>query len=256
MYHMKTERPQSDATTEDESNRRDEQLQKELEDFEIGKTQETFFETGKQLGTALLTYLLLLCLTTLLVFGNVVPNTSTEPTAVKIPFLELSVAKPYAAWIILILSDMALYWFFSTAAYELVLAAKLYELMDARYKTGWYTNMHLRYPSVFSASFLITHYLPRRLGGFLSYTMSFLAIGGGFIFHVFLTWKVSDGVAAALGITDWRMSLIVVVSLLPLMPVAMAIYASQSIRLSSNTNILRKMILPEPDRRKWKGEGQ
>ena len=150
-------------------NRRDEQLEKEFLDFEITSTHATFFEAGKVVGTALLTYLLLVCLSLLLVFGNVKPNQEGGSSGIRVPFLELTVDKPYAAWITLLLGDMSLYWFFSALANELLLGVKLYDLLDKRYKTDWYTNLHLRYPSVFSATFLIILYSPMRLSRIFNY---------------------------------------------------------------------------------------
>src|SRR5215216_2278568 len=126
-------------------------------DFELTKTHQTFFESGKMVGNSFLTYLLLQCLTAILVFGK---GLSSEDY-VQVPFLQLALEKHYAALILLVLTCGALYWYFSAVAYEMLLAEKLYDLLNKRYKTGWYTNLHLRYPSIYAANNIVALYGPK-----------------------------------------------------------------------------------------------
>jgi hypothetical protein len=51
----------------------------ELLNFEIDKAQQSLFEAGKSLGTAFLTYLLLLSLTALLIYGESIENNGPIP---------------------------------------------------------------------------------------------------------------------------------------------------------------------------------
>jgi len=79
---------------------------KELLKFEIDKTHESLFETGKSLGTAFLTYLSLVALTALLVYGKV------EDT-VEVPFLFVKVSKELAAAITVLLCQIVQIWLIS-----------------------------------------------------------------------------------------------------------------------------------------------
>jgi hypothetical protein len=80
--------------------------EKELQKFEIDKTHQALFEGGKSLGTSFLTYLSLLSLTTLLVFGNNVGGSE----GVAVPLLGLKVSRELAAAISLLLCYVVAIW--------------------------------------------------------------------------------------------------------------------------------------------------
>jgi hypothetical protein len=117
-------------------------LAKEYLDFLLEKTYKTYIEAGSNVGKAFLTYLLLISLATLLVFGW-----GDMENQVKVPFLELSLNKLYAATIILVLSCGALYWFLSTGVLLKMLGFKIRWLIKERYGINKANNWNIDYPS-------------------------------------------------------------------------------------------------------------
>jgi hypothetical protein len=114
-------------------------------DFVIDKTYKTYFEAGNNLGKAFLSYLLLMCLAGMLVFGQGVSD------SVKIPFLDLTVNKSYAALIVLVISCGSLYWFMSTLMLHQMLGQKLAWMLHERYGTFTISLWKIAYPSTYSA---------------------------------------------------------------------------------------------------------
>jgi hypothetical protein len=217
-------------------------------DFEIDKTQQTFFESGKVLGSALLTYLLLLCLTLILLFGNVITtSTNKDSNQIKIPFLDLTVNKPYASWMLLTLCDFGLYWFVCALANEMLMARKLYSLLNERYKTGWYTILHLRYPSIFSIAIVVTQFFSKNSANWINYALYILSLGLTAIVHLALNVIVNYRLVIETGWqTNWSV-IFPLVSLFSLILATVALTATYNLSQLTNEEILERMILPEPN---------
>lgn len=112
-------------------------------DFMLGKICETYFETGKTISNAFLTYLTLLSVEILLVFGM------EGDERVAVPLLQVTLKRSVAAIVVLVLSCLALYWFLSLRSiYSYHLRNKFYELLRERYgqpiEPLW---NHIQYPT-------------------------------------------------------------------------------------------------------------
>jgi hypothetical protein len=139
----------------------------ELLRFEIDKTQQSLFEAGKALGTAFLTYLSLLSLTALLIYGKSVEDN------VSVPLLTLKLNKDLAAAITLLLCQVVQIWVISlllmTSSLTDLLCSKLKERYERVTREAWY----LQYPSPFHSIQFLIDSLPGKqstLYGWLIYT--------------------------------------------------------------------------------------
>ncbi len=127
-------------------------------DCQIEITHKVYFEAGNNLGKAFLTYLLLMCFAALLIWGKGFGN------EVKIPFLELTINKIYAALIVLVFSCFTLYWFFSTLKLTRLLGRKLTALLYERYGASNETRWNLAYPSAYSTFLMVNRFNRSRVG--------------------------------------------------------------------------------------------
>jgi hypothetical protein len=153
-------------------------------DFEIDKTQESFYEAGSVLGRSFLVYLSLISTSALLVYGNGFNN------EVKVPFVELTVNKIYAAIIALVLGSAALYWFFLTLVLNRLLAAKLGALIHERYGVRKTARWNFAYPSAYHAFFAVNRHsasIPAKIlmNGFN------LLLSFSWVIPVILAWSIS-----------------------------------------------------------------
>lgn len=160
------------------------ELKEKYLDFALDKTQKTYFEAGNSLGKSFLTYLLLLCLTALLVFGKGIKD------EVKIPFLDITVNKTYAALVILILSCAAFYWYISTTFLHTILGIKLRWLIYERYGVFKDNNWYLRFPSAYS-SFLTVNTRPKSLfADIMLFAFSVFLLISSSLLPVLMTWLI------------------------------------------------------------------
>jgi hypothetical protein len=89
--------------------------------FELEKTHQTLFQAGKALGKAFLTYLSLISLTALLVYGRNIED------SVSVPLLGLKVNKDLAAAITLLLCQVVQIWVISLLVQTSTLTKPLYQ---------------------------------------------------------------------------------------------------------------------------------
>lgn len=143
-------------------------LKNELLDFEIDKTHQTLFAAGKLLGTAFLTYLSLLCLTALLVYGRGMED------SVSVPLLALKVSKDLAAAITVLLCQVVQIWVISllvlTASLNSRLASKIRERYNSRPADSW----HMQYPSLFESVHFLILSLPGKQSTVVSWLVYYL----------------------------------------------------------------------------------
>lgn len=110
-------------------------------DFEIDKTHNTLFEAGKNKSSAFSKYILLLATTSLLVFGQI------SGENFKVPFVDLTLNKNLAAFMLLLLSCAALYWYNMSYLKEKLLRYKLRELFKKRHCQDLESTWNVSYPS-------------------------------------------------------------------------------------------------------------
>lgn len=122
-------------------------------DFKLEKTHQAITEIRKMISSALLTYLLLICITALLAFGKGVEDT------ISAPLLDVKLNKNYAAEITLLLSCGALFWFYIAMTNATRLERNFNELLIHRYaaiiKSPRYFSHFTDEKGAFSAGHLI-----------------------------------------------------------------------------------------------------
>jgi len=152
----------------------------ELLKFEIDKTHQSLFETGKLLGTALLTYLSLLCLTVLLVYGKNVED------SVSVPLLGLKVGKVLAAAVTLLLCYVVHIWLISLLALRASLSELLLSQLSDRYDRGTFESWYMQYPSPFQSVQFLIEILPGAQSTLVSWTvyLAYAAISGFLPFYL------------------------------------------------------------------------
>jgi len=139
-------------------------LVNELLQFEIDKTHESLFEAGKSLGTAFVTYLSLVALTALLVYGRVEDN-------VELPLLSIKVSKDLAAAVTLLLSQIFQIWLISLMNLRSYLGFRLNDQLRQRFDRGSLELWHLQYPSPFDSVQFLLNAIPGKGGDFVSWLL-------------------------------------------------------------------------------------
>lgn len=142
-----------------------EAVSKQLLQFEIEKTHKSLFETGKSLGTAFLTYLSLVALTALLVYGRV------EDT-VEVPLLSVKVNKDLAAAITILLCQVVQIWVISLMVLRSSLTDLLSDQLKERFDRGSLESWYLQYPSPFHSIQFLINGLPDKPSAFISWLLS------------------------------------------------------------------------------------
>ncbi|HVS80912.1 MAG TPA: hypothetical protein VHE60_04195 [Pyrinomonadaceae bacterium] len=129
-------------------------LRNELLKFEIDKTHQALFEAGKLLGTSFLTYLSLLCLTVLLVYGKNVED------SVSVPLLALKVSRGLAAAVTLLLCYVVQIWLISLLVLTTSLSDLLCSQLIDRYQRSTFESWYMQYPSPFQSVQFLINILP------------------------------------------------------------------------------------------------
>jgi hypothetical protein len=176
-------------------------------DFWIEKTHAALFEADKITGNALLTYLLMLCLTALLVLSEGVED------RVSVPLLQLTFNKIYAAALILTLSCGAFFWFLSTRLHSHLLGFKLDELLEkrcGRVENSW----SLSYPSIYNTSMTVFASSRSMVIDIIFIVLFAILLFSGFVLPLYFAWKISG----ALGFSFWQKSLACIGALILLSP--------------------------------------
>jgi hypothetical protein len=169
-----------------------------LLDFELGKTHQTIFEAGKTFGSAFLTYALLLSITALLIFGRGVEG------KVSVPLLQLQLDKDWAAGTTLVMSNLALLWFFSTFTYLQMLEYKLWMLLNKRYSVldnityrkhlmtseGTPSLWHLFYPSSYMSLVVPLGVVPDVLRYLFIILAAIFATVGIYGLSLYFAWQI------------------------------------------------------------------
>ena len=137
----------------------------ELLQFEIEKTHETLFETGKSMGTAFVTYLSLVALTALLVYGRV-------EDSVELPLLSVKVNKDLAAAVTVLLCQIVQIWVISLMNLSLSLIDLLNYQLRQRFDRGSLESWHLQYPSPFHSVQFLINAIPGKFGDFMGWLLS------------------------------------------------------------------------------------
>ena len=133
----------------------------ELLQFEIDKTHESLFETGKSLGTAFVTYLLLVAVTALLMYGRVEEN-------VELPLLSVKVGKDLAAAVTVVLCQIVQIWLISLMNLRSSLTDRLNFQLRDRFDRGSLESWYLQYPSPFQSVLFLMTAIPGKFGDFMS----------------------------------------------------------------------------------------
>jgi hypothetical protein len=110
-------------------------------DFQIDKTYAAILEVHRGGVRGLLTYLVLIAVTTALTFGEGL-GVADKAT---IPLLQLSMNRHYAGIVTLFLSSAMLYWWFSYNVMEGILDAKLRQLLRVRYSKSIDKDFYYRH---------------------------------------------------------------------------------------------------------------
>jgi hypothetical protein len=136
----------------------------ELLRFEIDKTHQSLFETGKSLSTAFVTYLSLVALTVLLVYGKVEDN-------VQLPLLSIKVSKDLAGAVTLLLSQIVQVWLISLMNLRSFLGFLLNDQLKQRFDRGSLDLWYLQYPSPFDSVQFLINAIPGKGGDFVSWLL-------------------------------------------------------------------------------------
>jgi len=187
-------------------------------DFSLEKTQSALYDAGKKFEKLFTTYLVLFVLAAILTYGRGIGTEGLGSTSlVKVPLLELSLDRRYAALALIVLSTAVLSSLVCLVVYEEVLRfrteglvliryGKISEIGDVPDDHYWY----LRYPSLFRMSlFLSSSYYGA--GTVISNMFLMIALSGLIMPEVF-AWHVGK---EFLWSTSARVGLVVGVSVLP-----------------------------------------
>lgn len=157
----------------------------DLLDFYIDKTYQSFYDSGKQLGKAFLTYLLLICLTALLTYGKVGDG------KISVPLLQVSIEKTYAAAATLLLGCVALYWFSITLLHYILLQQKLREFLYRKYQ-DYKSDWHIGYPSPLDSIWRLADSTNSAIVEW-SASIFFIALGiSSYILPLFFAWHIAN----------------------------------------------------------------
>ncbi len=189
-------------------------------DFSLEKTQSALYDAGKKFEKLFTTYLVFFVLAAILTYGRGIGTEGPGSTSlVKVPSLDLSLDRRYAALALIVLSTAALSSLICLVVYEEVLRwrteglvliryGKISEIGDVPDDHYWY----LRYPSLFRMSlFLSSSY---RAGTMIVTSMFQLIALSGLILPGVFAWHVGK---EFLWSTNARVGLIVGISVLPLL---------------------------------------
>lgn len=189
-------------------------------DFTIEKTHATLDEAGKRFEKFFISYLGLLTLAAILTFSR---STASGPNEFKVPFLQLTVDRHYAAMLVIVLATCVLFSLVCTGVYEEVLKWRLEALVLVRYggistlgdveeSKFWY----LLYPSLFRMSLFLKAYRASRF-----IPSVFLSLGIlGLILPACLGWHIGTELSWSIG---QRISLCIGLSILPVVSVILGV---------------------------------
>lgn len=180
-----------------------------LLDFELGKTHQTIFEAGKTFGSAFLTYALLLSITALLTFSKGIEG------RVSVPLIQLQLDKDWAAGTTLILSNLALFWFFSAFTYLQMLEYKLWTLLNKRYSvldnityrrhlmtsTGVPSLWHLFYPSPYMSLTVPLGIVPDVIRHLFIIVAALFATVGIYALSLYFAWRIGKATLFWIAVT-------------------------------------------------------
>jgi hypothetical protein len=159
-------------------------------EFVIEKTYASFIESEKAIAASFLTYLLLICLCALLIFGTGI----LAEDKVTVPLLGLVIKKSYASMIVLILTCGAFYWYTTSSLHNYLLLNKLLILLEDYYGRFPEKPWHLRYPS-FLLSSILPYSMALRLNCLLAFygTLIFYSlILIGYFLPLYFAWRIAD----------------------------------------------------------------
>ncbi len=165
-------------------------------DFTIEKTHDALYDAGKKFEKLFISFLALLSLAAILAYGHAA-FTGTEEF--KVPFLELSLDRRYAAILIEFLATCAFSSLVLAGIYEEILRWRLEGLLLVRYgelsklgDTAPVSLWYLLYPSLFRISLFLKTYRPSNFVIPVLYILIGLA---GLLFPAVLGWNVGTDLA-------------------------------------------------------------
>jgi hypothetical protein len=152
--------------------------------FEIDKTHQALFEAGKSLGTSFLTYLSVLCLTALLVFGTTVEE------GVSVPLLGLKVTRDLAAALSLLLCYVVAIWMISLQVLTASLTTRLSTLLEIRYKRSTLDSWYLQYPSPLHSIRYLIDSIPGKYSNVIGWIIYFGYSGVSAFLPLYLSFRI------------------------------------------------------------------
>lgn len=198
----------------------------DLLDFMLDKTHQTYYETGRALSHAFLTYLILVSIEILLVFGMGADEN------VSIPLLQVTLKRQYAAIVMLVLSCLALYWLCSLRILYFQVGYRLFDLMHERYGYPSGNLWFIQYPlpmwavsPLVKASGISGLSVPRSLRILSNTLLTILAVLNFVLPFVFI-WKIGN----SLNFSVLKNILACVITFLLILPSITAIMALPSLK--------------------------
>jgi hypothetical protein len=202
-------------------------------DFTIEKTHAALYDTGKKFEKLFLTYLGLVAVAVMLAYG---PSAITVANDFKVPFLELSLDRRYAAVLVVFLASCAFFSLICAGMYEETLRWRLEGLVLVRYgdlsKLGDVSDVnfwYFTYPSLFRISLFLKTYRPSFIIPLLFGVMVLfgLVFPGAVGWHVGgqLSWPTSQKTELCAGLSIMPLLIVILgVNLFPRTQAAAAVY--------------------------------